>query len=245
MSISEQLALKIKLERIFRREVSRIFNTIAKDFRAVMIATSTPPYVYSYKPIWDAALRQHYVRVQNAFRGSVKQFEDDLIHSIFLDWRNKRAPTQAEIITETTRTNMNDSIQLANEEAALAQEVLTARELAINSTEILRKKFKTRSQTLVNTETQSAAESAKFAEAEVLSGVEPGRRQESDTWKKWTTVGDNRVRNIHRMANGQTRKLNEPFLVAGEYLMHPGDATLGASLGNLANCRCIVTYRFY
>lgn len=244
-TIAEQLAMKIRLERIFLKEVSRIFNSIAKDFRLKMSATGSPPYVMVYKPIWEVALKKHYQRVQMAFKGSVKAAEDDLIQSIFLDWRNLRAPKQAEIITETTRINMNESSQIAAEEAALEGLVLTARENAANSTEILRKKFKTRSQTLVNTETQSAAESAKFAEAEVLSGVEPGRRQDSDTWKRWTTVGDNHVRAIHKTANGQMRKLNEPFLVAGEYLMHPGDASLGASIGNLANCRCIVTYSFY
>lgn len=235
-SISEQLRDKIRLERIFRPEVERIFNSIARDFRVSVAVTEMPPLIADYKPLWEVALKNHYRRVQTAFTGAVKQPADDLLLKVFLDWRNRHAPPQAQRIIETTRVNMNEALQLAREGTVVTGEVLAAREMAAQSFAILKKKFKSRTQTLINTETQAAAETAKFQEAEVNSGVTPGSRQDSDTTKQWTTVGDRHVRDIHREANGQIRKLNEPYLVAGEYLMHPGDATLGASLGNLANC---------
>lgn len=60
--------------------------------------------------------------------------------------------------------------------------------------------------------------------------------------KQWRTVGDNKVRADHVEANGQTRLITEPFEVGGEYLMFPGDVSMGASAGNVANCRCTAVY---
>jgi uncharacterized protein with gpF-like domain len=60
--------------------------------------------------------------------------------------------------------------------------------------------------------------------------------------KKWVTVGDDKVRPAHRVANGQIKPINQPFIVAGEKLMFPGDTSLGASIKNVANCRCNARY---
>ena len=56
--------------------------------------------------------------------------------------------------------------------------------------------------------------------------------------KTWVTIGDKKVRPAHQAANYQTVPENEPFIVMGESLMFPGDSSMGASIGNLANCRC-------
>lgn len=63
-----------------------------------------------------------------------------------------------------------------------------------------------------------------------LSGVVVG--------KEWVSIGDSRTRDIHLDAIGQRRALKEPFIVGGEKLMHPGDSSLGASAGNVIQCRC-------
>jgi len=60
--------------------------------------------------------------------------------------------------------------------------------------------------------------------------------------KQWRTVGDELVRPAHNEANGQVRLVDEPFEVGGEYLMYPGDVSLGASMKNIANCRCAAVY---
>lgn len=56
--------------------------------------------------------------------------------------------------------------------------------------------------------------------------------------KSWVTMGDKKVRDWHNEANYQTVPIAEPFIVMGELLMHPGDTSLGASMENVANCRC-------
>lgn len=60
--------------------------------------------------------------------------------------------------------------------------------------------------------------------------------------KTWLTMGDNRVRKIHKVANGQTVLDTLPFKVDKELLMYPGDGSLGASLKNLIGCRCWAAY---
>ena len=56
-------------------------------------------------------------------------------------------------------------------------------------------------------------------------------------FKGWLTSGNSNVRAAHAAANGQTVPLDEPFVVDGEQLMHPGDPS--GSAGNVINCHCV------
>lgn len=56
--------------------------------------------------------------------------------------------------------------------------------------------------------------------------------------KRWVAVGDSKTREAHRHANGQTVDIDEPFIVDGEELMHPGAE--GGSPANVINCRCFM-----
>jgi len=64
---------------------------------------------------------------------------------------------------------------------------------------------------------------------------------------RWLTAEDSRVRHPHgssrwdhQSADGQIVKIGEPFVVSGELLLFPGDRSMGASIGNVINCRCTV-----
>lgn len=92
---------------------------------------------------------------------------------------------------------------------------------------------KGRADVIARNEVLEASAKAQHAAAEA-SGV---RMQ-----KRWKTAGDSRVREPHRKANNQTRAFDEPYLVGGERLMHPADASLGASPGNIILCRCTELY---
>ena len=59
-------------------------------------------------------------------------------------------------------------------------------------------------------------------------------------YKVWETVGDDRVREWHEDAEGQTVPVNEPFDVGGEELDEPGDPN--GSPDNIDNCRCWADY---
>lgn len=66
--------------------------------------------------------------------------------------------------------------------------------------------------------------------------------------KEWQTMEDKLVRRPpkspfdHVAANKQRVGINEPFIVSGELLMYPGDSSMGASKGNVINCRCVSVY---
>lgn len=60
--------------------------------------------------------------------------------------------------------------------------------------------------------------------------------------KTWVSAGDANVRVNHAVVDGQTKPLNEAFVVGGELMMFPSDFTHGATAGNLVNCRCIEAY---
>ena len=56
--------------------------------------------------------------------------------------------------------------------------------------------------------------------------------------KTWVSQMDERVRDNHVMANGQTVKIMEYFLVGTDLMLYPGDPT--ASAENVINCRCTI-----
>ena len=63
--------------------------------------------------------------------------------------------------------------------------------------------------------------------------------------KEWIDTGDARVRPAgkpspfdHHHEDIGKQPLERAFLVSGEELMFPGDTSLGASAGNICNCRC-------
>jgi hypothetical protein len=67
--------------------------------------------------------------------------------------------------------------------------------------------------------------------------------------KEWLSLRDGRTRGTddgdefdHVEADGQRVGLEEPFVVSGERMMYPMDPTLGASAGNIINCRCTCLY---
>lgn len=65
--------------------------------------------------------------------------------------------------------------------------------------------------------------------------------------KRWLSYIDDRTRDgssgcDHISADGQERQLDQPYDISGEQLMFPGDVSMGASAGNVVNCRCTEIY---
>lgn len=54
--------------------------------------------------------------------------------------------------------------------------------------------------------------------------------------KEWLATADDRTRDTHRAADGQTRPIGQPFLVGGFPLMFPGDPA--APPAETVQCRC-------
>lgn len=86
----------------------------------------------------------------------------------------------------------------------------------------------------VNAEQQS---NAIYNQQQYEQAVQSGK-----TTKKWVTMHDKRVRKTHEEADGQEVAIDKPFEVGSSELMFPGDLSLGASLKEICNCRCVVVY---
>lgn len=82
---------------------------------------------------------------------------------------------------------------------------------------------------IANANTNPPAEDARMEDVRQRAG----NRQ---LMKRWSTMRDDRVRDWHDAAEGQLRPVNDAFVVGGEQLAFPGDASMGASLRNLINC---------
>ena len=83
----------------------------------------------------------------------------------------------------------------------------------------------------------------RIARTETISAVnaatlEGWRQSEVIGGKEWVCANSTNSRKSHKAADGQQVALEEPFVVDGERLMHPGDSSLGASAKNIIQCRC-------
>lgn len=56
--------------------------------------------------------------------------------------------------------------------------------------------------------------------------------------KEWMATNDARTRPAHGAADGQRADVDQPFIVGGYRMMHPGDGSLGAPARLIYNCRC-------
>jgi len=90
----------------------------------------------------------------------------------------------------------------------------------------------------------TGARAATFAQSE---SVQSAAWAQGNTAKKvpklfkvWQAITDDRTRASHLTANGQVRKLNDPFSVGGASLQWPADT--GGPLSEIINCRCWEDY---
>lgn len=259
MNLERQLQLKIKLENRFKPEIRKVFATILQDFRSSVAIKGVPPQSRRYSPAWNTIIDNHYRRAQKAFTGVAtgekkqrseedKDNKKELLALALLTWRDQNVPKHAEWLTTTTQFNMAEAIRLAREEFAADGKTPTNKELALAAVAILRKKFSSRLGSIAMSETQVASESTKFTDAEVESDLLPkilgGGLVVTTTIKTWMTMGDSKVRKIHAAINGQIQQLTQPYIVNNEFLMYPGDSSMGASADNTANCRCFSEFSF-
>lgn len=136
-----------------------------------------------------------------------------------------RALTSASQITQTERENLE---RLAR---VLAADGLTTQEIAAQIRDRAPSYSIARARLIAETEV-AAVSDAVFEQSIEASGLEI----ES---KVWIASGDNRVRESHRDANNQVRPYDQPFDIGGERLPKPRDGSLGASLDEIINCRCV------
>lgn len=256
-----QERIKIRLENRLIPEIRALLNRMYRDLRILYTAGAFIPDTQLYESDWESLLAKHYRRVGNEFIGieqrskfltNVKQIEDEAtasgILAAYLLWSRQRAPAQTDFILNTEKSNIDEAIEEAKMEAPAN---IVGPELnlfvAAAAAVTLGSKIAQRTAIIANVETQSPAEQAKLFTAQANAGIPILPLQQvvvepKPVQKEWNTVGDANVRRAHAAADFQQRDQNKPFNVGGEQLKYPGDTSLGASLGNIINCRCAAVY---
>jgi hypothetical protein len=89
------------------------------------------------------------------------------------------------------------------------------------------------------TEMHAAAQAGMYAQALALS-------DHMVITRTWQATHDDRVREWHLKADGQSARIDEPFLVGDSWLLAPSVPMPGRhfDVGDICNCRCGVRYNF-
>jgi uncharacterized protein with gpF-like domain len=259
-SAATDLRKKIALEKELLPKLDAYHRDLARLFIRSVNAGGVPSSVAAYNQQLEQLLASHYKRVQKQFDGALAERlpadvqptgkEGEIITAALLAYFANQAREQADTINTTTDNDTRTALRLARQDAEEQGVAVSNTTLAVTGAAILQNQLRARALSIATTETQRAAEATKATEAEVLSGLTPTisrrittpPRPETVPVKSWDSVGDSHVREAHLSADGQEVRTNEPFTVGGEQLMYPGDDSLGASIGNIVNCRCASVY---
>lgn len=100
--------------------------------------------------------------------------------------------------------------------------------------------------TIRNADTFDWSRARTIARTEMLSATNAGvlegyRQSKVVVAKKWKCECGPRSRETHRAADNTVVPIDEPFIVGGYQLMHPGDRSMGAPAREIACCRCAMS----
>jgi hypothetical protein len=245
---AQDLRLKQMLERTLRPKLLQYFRRITRGVKL----TGQQFDITQHNLELSEILTGHYSETTNIFsrRLNIKATDQEraVMQRAINEWTGRIVPTRVSMINGTTREDIIDAFDAADSDELVQSLFGPERRLTSNvvASRILDRKLNGRATAIMVTETQLPAESAKATEAQVLSGFPPSitqpTRRETGVSKEWVSVGDSVVRDAHITADGQKRDSNEPFIVGGEELNYPGDASLGASAWNIIGCRCSSVY---
>lgn len=250
MTPSQQLNQKLALENQLIKELGVYNRSLVREFiRQLGTAAVTLDPEERNEELTEL-LEAHYQRTATIFTPvipgklpadvAITEQEGNAVALALATVFGAHAIEAAREINRTTAREATAAVAAAQATTETIQETAAVAGAQLN------RNLKGRVSTIAATETQFAAEGSKSVTGDVLLGRQPsltgGRGQPTVVTKEWWTVGDNLVREPHLVADGQEVPENEPFIVDGEALRFPGDTSLGASLDNVINCRCIAEY---
>ncbi len=251
---------KRAFEKSLKRSALALLNKIAAEFAVFYAATGDMLNANEYESELTAILRNSYRRTSSFFKNDYKRLIQEAIDdgntglAPLLEERDgvskeinasvllfilSRAKNQSSLITNTTNKIALDSIGKVTTQATLDGITLTNEQVAKEAGKIIKDKNKGRATLISETEVQAVAEGSKDIEVVKLDDELQRQREIKRISKTWITMFDKQVRAAHQAANGQKKGVQEPYIVGGELLKHPGDTSFGASAGNTINCRCI------
>lgn len=234
---------KLQLERRLLVGMRAVFADMARDSSSPLFNAS------QYRSRVATLLNDHYGRVADNFVGTFRtrtltamdRLQETMLINEIRDRIQTRSFQQTNRIIATSHRNQRQVIDLLRKAHKRNPDVDP------NNPKLRKATFtnllQRRPATIACTETQWVAETVKFLEFGYMVGdFGTATKARKEKFKRWDTQGDDRVRPGHVFADSQVQDTGDPFEVAGELLRYPGDTELGASVGNIINCRCSAFY---
>jgi hypothetical protein len=248
---ADDFARKIKLERPFGSKVDSFFKDLTSDFSEYYAKHGAAIGLNEYQKQLESILNDHHVTVASDFSKNIRNIfgnpnnNDSMQRKLNANIRGyaaQRSHLMSHSIIDTTRGNMEMAVKDAQVTSLLSEKELTQSQIAKIASNNLIEKLTNRAPNIATTETQAGAETGKSLEFSTMreTGSEidgvpvKGMAQE----KIWIAILDDHTRPDHVEADAQEVGVDEPFEVGDELMMFPGDDSLGATAGNLCNCRC-------
>ncbi len=238
--VLQELPKKIKNERKMSRDLNEIFRQMSDDLTLGFAVTGVIIPFTEFSKEMESVVKTNYRRAARDFKFTARdRFDlsrDDDAQAIdtgINKFINRGSIDSTSHIISTTADVARKSEQEVRRAAEEEGRALNNAELATLIGINFNQRNKNRVAAISQTEIQNIAESSKQIEAAAL--IDSGKL---DKKKQWDAILDSKTRAAHSRADGQVRSINEPFDVGGERLMFPRDTSLGATAGNIINCRC-------
>lgn len=233
-------SLKSEVRKLFSKEQAAIIARLKKEgtrslSRSIETRDWTDDELEEHTKEWEATLREFFLR---GMKEGWILAAADIGHSI--DWNLFRPEAEkfarelsakkVTQISETTRQGVRKII---------GDGISGGKSIDDISDDLRRlydgfKGF--RAETISRSETSQAVSSGKQSQID-----EAEQRLDLKITKTWVAVQDDRTREDHVAADGQTVSNSESFEVGGEMLDYPCDPVNG-SAANVINCRCVAAY---
>ncbi len=238
LQLAQDLAAKLKIERGFKIDLRRFFRELNRDFKSEYIRSSRIIRTQDYTIELVAVLRKYYrqaiKRFGSTLQKNTKALSDD-ITSEQVEFMRRDTESHAAIILGTVASQYDRIVDTAFEGAEVAEQ-LTSESIGTTAAAAFSVLIPSKSDLIAEIETQNASEGSKQIELSAL--ILAGILSREQTEKQWATVLDERTRSSHVIADGQKRSADDLFKVQGQSLERPGDTSHGATIDNIARCRC-------
>lgn len=253
INAAKDVAIKMQYEAKLTKTIKKkYFNSVSKSFYSNYKDTGNIISADHYREKLATILDNHYNDVSDKFsdqiRNKLGQPDERAVEiDRLVDTRNiiqniKHVNSSTHTISSTTQDDLHDSVEKTIAEATAIGVILNSKKIAKQARIKFDEKSLGRISSIAATETQQPAEAAKQNELNVLvatgaiiAGIKIAELLRK---KKWVAILDNVTRPEHAAADEQVVAVDQPYIVGGEQLMRPGDTSLGATIGNIINCRC-------
>ena len=154
--------------------------------------------------------------------------------------RNARRELETLDPNYLTRELRDKRLDAAVRRAIADGKPLTAEQIDRAVTQMQARALRYRGENIARTESINAlreGQAQAISQAIGTSEIDP-----RDATKMWDASLDSKTRESHARVNGDSVPIDQPFIVGGYQMMHPGDSSMGAPASLVVNCRCSVRY---